>query len=66
MERNYLSSHPKLQLLLLEGSEARADFGAGWVRNILAPPAPPSGTPPSVQILQPPPSAPSPPSAASH
>lgn len=27
---------------------------------------PPSGTPPSVQILQPPPSAPSPPSAASH
>lgn len=40
MERNYLSSHPKLQLLLLEGSEARADFGAGWVRNISAPPPP--------------------------
>lgn len=46
MERNYLSSHPKLQLLLLEGSEARADFGAGWVRNILAPPAPPLGDSP--------------------
>ena len=42
MERSYLSSHPKLQVLRLGGSEARADFGAGRVRNILAPPSPPS------------------------